>query len=138
MLPVAAVSTAVFRDGKVLLVRRKRKPHEGLWTLPGGGLHFGETCAAAAARELLEETGLTLAHAELCDVRDVIVSDEDSLKHYVVVVFAGYDTGGPVKTNGEIMAGAWHNPRDCGALACTPGLQETLFKASAMLTGERQ
>ncbi len=39
--PVLAVSTAVFRDGKVLLAQRGAKLGRGLWTLPGGRVELG-------------------------------------------------------------------------------------------------
>ena len=41
---------------------------DGTWTLPGGGLDFGEEPAAAALRELEEETGLV---GEIIDVAGV-------------------------------------------------------------------
>jgi ADP-ribose pyrophosphatase YjhB (NUDIX family) len=48
------------RQGRVLLCRvAPGNIGEGLWTLPGGGLAFGEAPEAAAVREVEEETGLT-------------------------------------------------------------------------------
>jgi 8-oxo-dGTP pyrophosphatase MutT (NUDIX family) len=41
--PYLAVSAAIFRDGRVLIVRRARPPAHGLYTLPGGGVELGET-----------------------------------------------------------------------------------------------
>jgi ADP-ribose pyrophosphatase YjhB (NUDIX family) len=47
------------RDGRVLLCRvAPGNLGEGRWTLPGGGLQFGEAPAAAVVREVEEETGL--------------------------------------------------------------------------------
>lgn len=56
----------VVKEGKVLLGLRNSDPTkadsalhgEGNWTMPGGKMHFGDTFEQAAARELIEETGL--------------------------------------------------------------------------------
>ena len=48
----------VSNDGKVLLIKRKNPPFEGMWALPGGFMDMDETPEEAVARELLEETGL--------------------------------------------------------------------------------
>lgn len=41
--PRVGVGAVVFRDGRVLLVRRGVEPARGLWAIPGGGLKLGET-----------------------------------------------------------------------------------------------
>ena len=56
------------RDGdRVLLTRLRRSEQRGRWTLPGGGLDFGERPADAVVRELAEETGLDVRVEELLD-----------------------------------------------------------------------
>jgi ADP-ribose pyrophosphatase YjhB (NUDIX family) len=42
-------------EGRILLCRRAIEPRHGFWTLPAGFMENGETTAAAAARETLEE-----------------------------------------------------------------------------------
>jgi len=56
--PILAVSAAVFREGRALIVRRARAPLLGHFSLPGGGVEVGETLAVALARELMEEVGI--------------------------------------------------------------------------------
>jgi ADP-ribose pyrophosphatase YjhB (NUDIX family) len=52
----------IVRDGHVLLCHvSPGNQGEGLWTLPGGGLDFGESPEAAVVREVEEETGLVAA-----------------------------------------------------------------------------
>jgi 8-oxo-dGTP diphosphatase len=53
-------------DGAIVLVRRKHPPPG--WALPGGFIDAGETAAAAARRELREETGVQVELTELFHV----------------------------------------------------------------------
>ena len=56
-LPVAA--SVVLNDKReVLLVKRQREPHKGMWCLPIGFAEMGESIDQASRRELIEETGV--------------------------------------------------------------------------------
>lgn len=45
-------------SGRLLLVRMASGPDEGRWTIPGGGIKWGEHPDATVLRELEEETGI--------------------------------------------------------------------------------
>lgn len=90
--PRVGVACIVQMDGKVLLGRRKGSHGAGLWACPGGHLEFGETAEACAARELLEETGLTPLSVRLGPWVENMM--ENGKKHYVTLfVFIDEFTG---------------------------------------------
>src|SRR6476660_4073661 len=89
--PRCGASAAVFREEDVLLIERAKGALRGRWSLPGGHIEPGETARAAAAREVLEETGVEADIAGLLDVHDVVLRREDGtlLAHYLITVFYG-------------------------------------------------
>ncbi|RFC66213.1 NUDIX domain-containing protein [Fulvimarina endophytica] len=86
--PEIAVSVALIRDGDVLLIERsKGQTLEGLLSLPGGRVGFGETLSAAAAREIMEEVGVRVEETELRFVTNHQAIYEAF--HFVICVFTG-------------------------------------------------
>ena len=65
---IVTVDVVIFalRDGdlQVLLVRRRRPPSEGMWSIPGGTIGLEEDLESAAMRTLEEETGLARVFLE--------------------------------------------------------------------------
>jgi 8-oxo-dGTP diphosphatase len=78
--------------GGIVLVRRKHPPPG--WALPGGFIEAGETAAAAARRELREETGLDVELDELFHV--YADPARDPRGPTLSAVFIGRATGTPV------------------------------------------
>ncbi len=98
-LPRVAVGAVVFKDGKVLLVRRGKAPSEGEWAIPGGSVRLGESLQAAAEREILEETGIVIRAKEPIYVFETIEKDDAGQIrfHYVVIdLMAEYLSGEPI------------------------------------------
>ena len=68
------------RDGAVLLTRISPEgPGAGRWTLPGGGLDFGEDPADGAIREVREETGYDVVLGRLLEVRSAILEPAETV-----------------------------------------------------------
>ena len=96
--PRPAVGAVVFKDEKVLLVRRANPPSKGKWAIPGGKIRWGETLQEAAQREVLEETGITIRAGRPVYTFDSIVRDPTGkvVFHYVIVdLEAEYVSGRP-------------------------------------------
>ncbi len=53
-----AADVVIFKEEKILLIKRKAQPFKGMWALPGGFVEKGETFEQAAYRELEEETNI--------------------------------------------------------------------------------
>lgn len=90
-VPRPAVGVVCVRNDEVLLIQRGKPPREGEWSLPGGRIEWGETAAAAALRELAEETGIEAELVGLIDVVDGIFAARQSGEvwaHYVLVDYA--------------------------------------------------
>ncbi len=95
LLPKLAVSAGVWRQGRVLLIRRAHEPLAGLWTFPGGHVEPGERVAAAVLREVMEETGLSVALRGDPLVHEIIRRDPDGrlTGHHVLLVHAAVALG---------------------------------------------
>ena len=59
----------------------------GRWTLPGGGVEFGEHPEAAMIREVHEETGLTVASRGLVDVDSLHIERPAQLHHGIRIIY---------------------------------------------------
>jgi ADP-ribose pyrophosphatase YjhB (NUDIX family) len=80
-------------------------PASGMWTLPGGGVNFGEDPAAAALRELQEESGLTGELVGLAFVSSITGENRAELGpdawHGVRIVYNARVTGGDLRDEVE-------------------------------------
>lgn len=110
--PVLAVLAVVAREGKLLLVRRANPPDQGKWGYPGGRVELGETLAAAAARELAEETGVVAEALEALTTIDVIERDASGAVrfHYLLVAMRAEWREGEPTPRDDVFAAAWVAP----------------------------
>jgi 8-oxo-dGTP diphosphatase len=130
--PQLAVSGAIFRDGKVLLVRRARSPGKGFYSFPGGRVEFGESLHTALHREVDEDTGLRIEILGLAGWREVLPEDGGG-GHYVIMSFAARWTAGEPALNDEHDDFKWLAPDGLGALKVTGGLLEVIEAARKLV-----
>jgi 8-oxo-dGTP diphosphatase len=130
--PQLAVSGAIFRHGKILLVRRARAPGHGVYSLPGGRVEFGESLHEALAREVSEETGLAIEIIGLAGWREVLPPAGGG-GHYVILSFAARWIAGDVALNEEHDDFKWLPPEGVSGLAHTSGLPEVVEAARRLL-----
>jgi 8-oxo-dGTP diphosphatase len=130
--PQLAVSAAIFRDDRILLVRRARSPAKGYYSLPGGRVEFGETLHAALHREVDEETALKIEIIGLAGWREVVPGAGGG-GHYLIMSFAARWTSGEPVLNDELDDYRWLAPDAIGDLKVTGGLQEVIRQARGLL-----
>jgi 8-oxo-dGTP diphosphatase len=126
---VAAYAVCV-EKGRILLCRISPGPWSavGRWTLPGGGLDFGEAPADGALRELTEETGMV---GEIHRLADVIswsgrwrhpVDDVDEAFHAIQVIYRVHLIGGALRDepDGSTDAARWLSRSELDGLPLVP------------------
>jgi 8-oxo-dGTP diphosphatase len=133
--PILAVSAAILRDGKLLVVRRARKPALNLYTFPGGAVELGETLNEAAKREVAEETALTIEPVALAGHREAVARDTQGAvkRHFVILCLAAQWRAGEIKLNEELDDARWIDPVELATLRTTDGLAEIAAAAVALL-----
>jgi 8-oxo-dGTP diphosphatase len=132
MHPQLAVSGAIFRDGKILLVRRARSPAKGFYSLPGGRVEFGESLHTALRREVSEETGLQIEIVGLAGWREVLPEAKGG-GHYLIMSFAARWVTNEVVLNEELDDYKWLTPGEFGDLKLTGGLPQVVSAANRLL-----
>lgn len=82
----SVVAVIVDDEERVLLTRRKVKPFQDMWVMPGGKIDLGEPILAALEREVWEEVGLQVAVEGLIDVFEHLTPGEDNY-HFVILYY---------------------------------------------------
>jgi len=105
-----ASASALVRDeeGRVLLLRR---PDNGLWTIPTGGVKKNEMVAEAAARECKEETGIDIEVTGLVgvfsDPRHIVAYSDGEVRQPINICLHARPVGGEPAVTKEASAVEW-------------------------------
>jgi 8-oxo-dGTP diphosphatase len=142
--PMVGVGGVIIHQARALLIRRGSEPLLGEWSIPGGMLELGETLEQGVARELLEETGLTIRVIELIEVFDRIYvesgADANEGKkrprfHYVIVDYLCERVEGQAAAGSDVTEVEFASEEELGKYNLTETATRILKKAFAM---ERQ
>jgi ADP-ribose pyrophosphatase len=127
--PKVDVRAAVFRDGRILLVKERS---DGLWTLPGGWADVGDSPAAAVEREVREESGFEVRAVKLAAVYDRNRHPHPPLIHHCWKLFFVCELlGGEPRPSNETEAADFFAPDDLPPLSIsrtTPGQIAHMFE----------
>lgn len=118
-------------DGRFLLVLRTKEPEAGAWTVPGGSVEPGETFAQAAAREVLEETGIVVRVLEELWAVDVPFGDDAV---YEIHDFLASPVGGSLCAGDDAGDARWFTTDEMRGVPLTHDLLGHLARAGL---GER-
>jgi ADP-ribose pyrophosphatase YjhB (NUDIX family) len=134
---VAAYALCVDQAGKILLCRMAPSIIPGdVWTLPGGGIHFGESPERAVLRELDEETGQGGEIVRLVEVNDRVLTLESrpGTVHAIRIVYEVRVTGGRLReeAGGTTDACSWYSVEEAERL----NLNDLARRAIELLAAE--
>jgi ADP-ribose pyrophosphatase YjhB (NUDIX family) len=135
--PVVAVGAVILDGDRVLLVKRRREPLKGAWSLPGGVVELGETLEAALVREVREETGLDVEVGPVIEVFDRITRDEDGRVryHYVLVDYLCWPVAGHLKAGSDVDDAVLVHPSDFGTFKLTAKATAVIGRALDLARG---
>jgi 8-oxo-dGTP diphosphatase len=132
--PIVGVGAVVIDGDRVLLVRRGREPLKGEWSLPGGAVEIGETLKDAVAREVLEETGLTVDVGPMVEVLDRIQLDGGGrpVYHYVLIDFLCRPSGGALACASDAEDARWASVSELTQYRVSDSAVAVILKALAL------
>jgi 8-oxo-dGTP diphosphatase len=129
--PFVGVGAVVVDSGRVLIVKRKYDPLAGQWSIPGGGVEVGETLEECVAREILEETGLTIAVGPVIEVLDRITRDDDGRVryHFVLVDYLCWPVGGELRASSDVADVRFVDPSELEPYQLTATATDVILRA---------
>jgi 8-oxo-dGTP diphosphatase len=127
--PLIGVGAVIVERDRVALVKRGHPPLAGEWSIPGGALEVGEMLREAAVREAREETGLTVATAEILGVYDRVLRDGARvLYHYVLIDFLCHPVSGELAAGSDAQEVRWFTREQIDGLSLAADTAEVVRK----------
>jgi 8-oxo-dGTP pyrophosphatase MutT (NUDIX family) len=126
---VPAASTVVVDGaGRILLQRRR---DNGMWALPGGAMHIGESLPDCAVRETREETGfdveITGVVGTYTNPRHVFAYDDGEVRQEFSICFLARPVAGQLAVSEESTDVRWFLPEETDALPMVAGVRKRVI-----------
>ncbi|MEU6466890.1 NUDIX domain-containing protein [Streptomyces sp. NPDC046976] len=123
---VPAASAVVVDDcGRILLQRRR---DNGMWALPGGAMHIGESLPDCAVRETREETGFDVEIVGIVGTysnpRHIFAYDDGEVRQEFSVCFLARPTAGRLAVSEESTDVRWFRPEEVDSLPMVPAIRK--------------
>jgi len=133
LVPISSVGVVVWNGLEVLLVRRRNPPLAGYWSIPGGRQELGESVFEAAAREVLEETGLKVEPVRVITVVDHVEKDTGGqvTSHHTIIEVAATSRGGSPVPGDDVTEARWASLPDMEALVVLDDVKRVVRQALA-------
>ena len=130
-IPIVSAHALIFREGRVLLVKRAHPPSQGRWSVPGGAIEVGETICAATRREVREECAIEVEIGPVIHVVDNIVPDGSGRIrfHYVVIYSLARYVNGEAHHRSDAAEVRWAAREELDVLDMHPLVRETVRRA---------
>ncbi len=114
---------------RILLGLRNKDPQRGSWVIPGGKIHAFESIAEAAARELQEETGLTVEVGPQFKVYEIVNPPNE---HRIVIYSWAKVIGGTPNASDDLSEVRFFRAEELGNIPLTPLVRRVLEDAGML------
>jgi 8-oxo-dGTP diphosphatase len=115
--------------GRILLGQRNKDPQRGSWVIPGGKIQAFERIAEAAARELQEETGLTVEVGSQFRVYEIVNPPNE---HRIVIYSWAKLTGGTAQASDDLSEVRFFRPDELDDISVSPLVRIVLQDAGLL------
>ncbi len=118
------------QEGSVLLIRRKKPPEKGKWSIPGGVVQTGEKLHEALKREIVEECMLNIEVGPILSVSSRIIKSQSGKVryHYIIVDYLCEYQGGEPEARTDAGDVRWVPVDAINRCELTEGLSEVIMK----------
>lgn len=124
-------SALLVRDerNRILLGQRNKDPQRGSWVIPGGKIHAFERIAEAAARELQEETGLSVEVGSQFKVYEIVNPPSE---HRIVIYSWAKVIGGTPNASDDLSEVRFFSADELNDIPLTPLVRKVLEDAELL------